>query len=123
MPIQLMQGDMTEYVVTRWYRAPEIMLAVKQYGPAIDIWSTGCIFGELMSRKPLFAGNDYIHQLKIICDVVGSPTEQELGFITSSKARRFMQGMRKKGKVPWSEVYPKYENQEAFWLDRPDVAI
>ena len=69
-----------------------------------------------MSRKPLFAGNDYIHQLKIICDVVGSPTEHELGFITSSKARRFMQGMRKKAKVPWSEVYPKYENQEAFGL-------
>ena len=109
-------GDMTEYVVTRWYRAPEIMLAVKQYGPAIDMWSAGCIFGELMSRKPLFAGNDYIHQLKIICDVVGSPTEQELGFITSSKARRFMQGMRKKAKVPWSEVYPKYENKEAFGL-------
>ena len=69
-------GDMTEYVVTRWYRAPEIMLAVKQYGPAIDMWSAGCIFGELMSRKPLFPGNDYIHELKIICDVVGSPTEQ-----------------------------------------------
>jgi serine/threonine protein kinase len=109
-------GDMTEYVVTRWYRAPEIMLAVKQYGPAIDMWSAGCIFGELMSRKPLFPGNDYIHELKIICDVVGSPTEQELGFITSSKARRFMQGMRKKSKVPWSEVYPKYENKLAFKL-------
>ena len=39
--------DMTEYVVTRWYRAPEIMLAVKEYGPPVDMWAVGCIFGEL----------------------------------------------------------------------------
>ena len=109
-------GDMTEYVVTRWYRAPEIMLACKQYGPAIDMWSVGCIFGELMNRKPLFPGNDYIHQLKIICDCLGSPAESELGFITSSKARRFMEGMRKKKKVPWREVFPKYENSGAFQM-------
>eukprot|EP00945_MAST-04E_sp_MAST-4E-sp1_P001112 g1112.t1 len=109
-------GDMTEYVVTRWYRAPEIMLAVKQYGPAIDMWSTACIFAELIARKPLFPGNDYIHELKIICDVLGSPSESELGFITSSKARRFMDGMRKKKKVPWKEVFPKYENKDAFEL-------
>ena len=62
--------DMTEYVVTRWYRAPEIMLAVKEYGPPVDMWAVGCIFGELMGRKPLFPGNDYIHQLRIIQDVV-----------------------------------------------------
>ena len=69
-----------------------------------------------MNRKPLFPGNDYIHQLKIICDCRGSPAESELGFITSSKARRFMEGMRKKEKVPWREVFPKYENSAAFQM-------
>jgi len=100
--------DMTEYVVTRWYRAPEIMLAVKTYGPPVDMWAVGCIFGELMGRKPLFPGNDYIHQLRIIQDVVGKPSEEELGFITSDKAKRFMEKQRVKEKVPWDKVYPKY---------------
>ena len=49
---------MTEYVATRWYRAPEIMLSYKSYTKAIDIWSVGCIFAELLTRQPLFKGRD-----------------------------------------------------------------
>ena len=62
-----MKRELTGHVVTRWYRAPEIILLEKDYGPAIDIWSIGCIFAELLSmmrsnaatfmdRKPLFPG-------------------------------------------------------------------
>jgi len=47
---------MTEYVATRWYRAPEVILSWKRYTQSIDIWSVGCIFAELMGRKPLFKG-------------------------------------------------------------------
>lgn len=54
---------LTEYVVTRWYRAPEIMLACHEYSKPIDIWSVGCIFGELIQRKPYFPGDDYIDQV------------------------------------------------------------
>lgn len=54
---------LTEYVVTRWYRAPEIMLACHEYSKPIDIWSVGCIFAELLGRKPYLAGDDYIHQV------------------------------------------------------------
>lgn len=50
--------DMTEYVATRWYRAPEIILSWKEYSKAIDIWSIGCILAELMLRKPIFQGQD-----------------------------------------------------------------
>jgi serine/threonine protein kinase len=50
--------DMTDYVATRWYRAPELLLAHKDYTPAIDIWSVGCIFAELLKRKPLLPGVD-----------------------------------------------------------------
>ena len=53
---------LTEYVVTRWYRAPEIMLGQRTYTKAVDIWSVGCILGELLRRKPLFAGTDYMDQ-------------------------------------------------------------
>ncbi len=54
---------LTEYVVTRWYRAPEIMLACHEYSKPSDIWSVGCIFAELLGRKPFFPGDDYIDQV------------------------------------------------------------
>ena len=50
----------TEYVVTRWYRAPEVILQASEYTKAIDIWSVGCIFAELLGRTPLFPGKDYL---------------------------------------------------------------
>ena len=51
-------GFMTEYVATRWYRAPEIMLTWQKYDVAVDIWSAGCIFAEMLEGKPLFPGKD-----------------------------------------------------------------
>lgn len=61
---------MTEYVVTRWYRAPELLLNSSEYTTAIDVWSVGCIFMELMDRKPLFQGRDHVHQLRLLMEVV-----------------------------------------------------
>ncbi|CAJ0639913.1 8463_t:CDS:2 [Entrophospora sp. SA101] len=52
-------GFMTEYVATRWYRAPEIMLTFKEYTKAIDVWSVGCILAEMLNGKPLFPGRDF----------------------------------------------------------------
>lgn len=60
---------MTEYVVTRWYRAPELLLNSSEYSAAIDVWSVGCIFMELMNRKPLFAGKDHVHQMHLLIEV------------------------------------------------------
>jgi len=48
------------YVVTRWYRAPEVILNASEYTKAVDIWSVGCIFAELLGRTPLFPGEDYL---------------------------------------------------------------
>uniref|UniRef100_A0A6N2K9B2 mitogen-activated protein kinase n=1 Tax=Salix viminalis TaxID=40686 RepID=A0A6N2K9B2_SALVM len=59
---------MTEYVVTRWYRAPELLLNSSDYTTAIDVWSVGCIFMELMDRKPLFPGRDHAHQLRLLME-------------------------------------------------------
>lgn len=85
--------ELTEYVVTRWYRAPEIMLSCQEYTKAIDMWSVGCIFAELLGRKPLFPGDDYIHQLQIICEKLGTPTDEELYFVTSEKVNTLVQGI------------------------------
>lgn len=60
---------MTEYVVTRWYRAPELLLNSSDYTAAIDVWSVGCIYMELMNRKPLFPGKDQMHQMRLLIEV------------------------------------------------------
>lgn len=100
-------ADMTEYVVTRWYRAPEVMLATQQYTTQIDMWAIGCIMAELLGRRPLFPGDDYIHQLRLIVDVLGSPSDSDLEFVTSSRAKAFMK--RQAGKQPrtLASVLPK----------------
>ena len=64
------------------------MLSCQEYSKAIDVWSLGCIFGEMLLRKPLFPGNDYIHQLKLITGFIGTPSSQDIWFVTNEKARR-----------------------------------
>ncbi|VVA89642.1 unnamed protein product [Arabis nemorensis] len=81
---------MTEYVVTRWYRAPELLLNCSEYTAAIDIWSVGCILGETMTREPLFPGRDYVQQLRLITELIGSPDDSSLGFLRSDNARRYV---------------------------------
>ncbi|KAM5250632.1 mitogen-activated protein kinase 11 isoform 2-T2 [Hipposideros larvatus] len=75
--------EMTGYVATRWYRAPEIMLNWMHYNQTVDIWSVGCIMAELLQGKALFPGNDYIDQLKRIMEVVGTPSPEVLAKIAS----------------------------------------
>jgi len=103
-------SPLTEYVVTRWYRAPEIMLACQEYSKAIDMWSVGCIFAECLARTPLFPGEDYIAQLRLICDKLGKPIEKDLDFVTSERARRFMNSLPNKVSPPLSELFPAYKN-------------
>lgn len=67
---------MTGYVVTRWYRAPEIMLTWQQYGYEIDIWSVGCILAEMNLARPLFPGKDHIHQFSLITELLGNPSKE-----------------------------------------------
>ena len=70
-------GNMTSQVVTRWYRCPELLFGAKDYGTAVDMWSVGCIFAELMLRVPYMAGESDMDQLKIIFKALGTPTEIE----------------------------------------------
>jgi serine/threonine protein kinase len=97
---------MTEYVVTRWYRAPELLLSCAEYTAAIDIWSVGCIFAELLGRKPLFPGKDYVHQLNLITRVLGSPDPSDLEFIDSEKAKRYMRSLPHCQRVVLGKYYP-----------------
>jgi len=67
----------TNQVVTRWYRAPELLFGATQYGIGVDMWSVGCIFAELMLRQPYFPGDSDIDQLSKIYSALGTPTEEE----------------------------------------------
>lgn len=64
---------LTEYVATRWYRAPEILLGSTKYTKAVDMWSTGVILGELIIGKPVFPGTSTLNQIERIIELIGKP--------------------------------------------------
>lgn len=92
-PVDGPANDMTEYVVTRWYRAPELLLSNDEYSSAIDMWSAGCIIAELYHGKPLFPGMDVKNQLEEICQRLGKPSSEEIASIPNRRARDFMEKM------------------------------
>mmetsp|Transcript_61986 Transcript_61986/g.181720 ORF Transcript_61986/g.181720 Transcript_61986/m.181720 type:complete len:377 (+) Transcript_61986:129-1259(+) len=99
---------LTDYVVTRWYRAPEVVLLASEYTKSIDIWSVGCILCELIGRKPIFTGKDHLDQIKKIISVIGTPTEEDLEWLPArSPARNFIKKVPPCTKQPWSTIYPK----------------
>lgn len=81
----------TPYVATRWYRAPELLLMWETATKAIDVWSVGCIFAELLNRKAFFPGKNYLHQLDLILDVLGTPSDQEIK--GCDKAKTYMKNL------------------------------
>lgn len=70
--------EYTSLVVTRWYRPPELLLQLRKYTPAIDLWGAGCVFGEMFKRKPILAGQSDLHQAQIIFELIGSPNDQNM---------------------------------------------
>jgi serine/threonine protein kinase len=112
-------GPLTEYVATRWYRAPEIMLCFKKgYGPSIDIWSVGCILAELLGGKPIFAGKDYVDQIARINNVLGSPPKSTIEKIGSERARTYVESLPHMPKVPFAQLYPKANSQAIDLLEK-----
>ncbi|KAL4204954.1 hypothetical protein AMTRI_Chr01g112280 [Amborella trichopoda] len=97
---------MTEYVVTRWYRAPELLLNSAEYTAAIDVWSVGCVFMELINRQPLFPGRDHVHQLRLLMEMIGTPTEAELGFVNDS-ARKYIRQLVQYPRQSLAARFPK----------------
>merc|ERR1712183_6597 len=111
-------GFLTEYVATRWYRAPEIMLNSKGYTKSIDIWSVGCILAEMLSNRPIFPGKHYLDQLNHILGILGSPSPEDLNCIINDKARSYLQSLPFKPKIPWTRLYPNAHPQALDLLER-----
>ncbi|CUA76900.1 extracellular signal-regulated kinase 1/2 [Rhizoctonia solani] len=98
---------MTEYVATRWYRAPEVMLTFKEYTRAIDIWSVGCVLAEMLSSKPLFPGRDYHHQLSLILEVLGTPSLDDFYAINSTRSREYIRALPFRKKKSFAQLFPE----------------
>ncbi|MQL84295.1 hypothetical protein Taro_016797 [Colocasia esculenta] len=109
----------TDYVATRWYRAPELCGSFfSKYTPAIDIWSIGCIFAEMLMGKPLFPGKNVVHQLDLMTDLLGTPSAESIARIRNEKAKRYLSGMRKKNSVPFAQKFPNIDPLALRLLER-----
>lgn len=105
-PDDLIDEPMTEHVVTRWFRPPELMLCPDGlYTYAVDMWSCGCILGEMLGRQPMFPGKNFVHQLQLIFEVIGSPLSSQVSHITNQQARKFLDSQSGKRKLPLQSLY------------------
>ncbi|CAK73378.1 unnamed protein product (macronuclear) [Paramecium tetraurelia] len=101
----------TEYVVTRWYRAPEVILNASEYSKAVDIYSVGCILAELLGRTPLFPGENYLDQVQRIIAVLGTPTADDMKYIGNNNAIKYIKSLPKRSKQKWEALFPKANNK------------
>ncbi|KAJ4709737.1 Mitogen-activated protein kinase [Melia azedarach] len=109
----------TDYVATRWYRAPELCGSFfSKYTPAIDIWSIGCIFAELLTGRPLFPGKNVVQQLDLVTDLFGTPASESISAIRNEKARRYLNSLRKKRPIPFSHKFPGVDPLALRLLER-----
>lgn len=142
-----LKRSLTMHVVTRWYRAPEIILLDENYSYSVDVWSLGCIFGELLQmnkknkldfrdRFPLFAGDSCYplspdmslryepgdlrcsdtDQLNMITEILGTPTEQDLSFLTDSQTLDYLSQLPIKRPQEFEELYPGSTSEELNML-------
>lgn len=100
------QGDpnLTEYVATRWYRAPEILLASHRYTKGVDMWSLGCILGEMLSGKPVFPGSSTINQIERIIASIDPPTTDDVENIQSAYGPSLLEKASRRPRVPLDDL-------------------
>lgn len=106
-PLRQPDEKLTEYVVTRWWRAPEVFLTPSQYGPPVDVWSIGCILSEMITGTALFPGKNSFDQLKRIVAILGSPSGDYAGLLQQGSGGKMMR------QVPTCS--PKLEKLRENW--------
>ena len=109
---------MTDYVATRWYRSPEVLLGSTKYGIQADMWSVGCIFGELLGGKPMFPGTSALTQLTKIMEVIGKPSKEDIQSIQSEIAQTMIESIIIKNKKSLKSMYPKATTVELDLLNK-----
>ncbi|CAJ0579211.1 unnamed protein product, partial [Mesorhabditis spiculigera] len=92
--------ELTEYVATRWYRSPEILLAAKRYTKGVDMWSLGCILGEMLLGRALFPGTSTINQIERIMNTIARPSKGDIDSIGSHYAASVLEKMPTRPRKP-----------------------
>uniref|UniRef100_A0A8C4ZN95 mitogen-activated protein kinase n=1 Tax=Gadus morhua TaxID=8049 RepID=A0A8C4ZN95_GADMO len=111
-------AEMTGYVVTRWYRAPEVILNWMHYTQTVDIWSVGCIMAEMINGKTLFKGKDYMDQLTQIMKVTGVPGKEFIQKLDSPEAKSYMKNLPHYPRKDFSTLFPKASAQAIDLLEK-----
>ncbi|XP_007888446.1 STKc_p38 domain-containing protein isoform X1 [Callorhinchus milii] len=112
------EAEMTGYVVTRWYRSPEVILNWMHYTHAVDIWSVGCILAEMATSRVLFPGSDHFDQLKKILDVTGKPPQYLIDKMQSKDARDYISALPPREKKHFQQVFPTMKKQAVDLLEK-----
>ncbi|NXK26906.1 MK15 kinase, partial [Arenaria interpres] len=102
------QGNppLTEYVATRWYRAPEILLSSQSYTKGVDMWSIGCILGELLLGKPLFPGTSTMNQIEQILRVIPAPSSEDILGMQSDYKASVIDRMSSRQRMTFEQIFP-----------------
>ncbi|PJF16976.1 Mitogen-activated protein kinase [Paramicrosporidium saccamoebae] len=97
---------LTNYVATRWYRPPEILLYRTSYGKPLDIWSVGCIFAEMLGRKVFLPGQSGFEQLHLILQKLGTPSDEVIERIPSTKSKSYLKRLPRYPAYPLAKRFP-----------------
>ncbi|KAJ8265538.1 hypothetical protein COCON_G00146370 [Conger conger] len=111
------ESEMTGYVVTRWYRAPEVILNWMHYSQTVDVWSAACILAEMITGQVLFPGNDSIDQLKKILSLTGTPHSSLVQKMQSKDARSYIQSLPPQKKKNFKEVFSSMDRNAVELLE------
>ncbi|XP_045417256.1 mitogen-activated protein kinase 15 isoform X2 [Lemur catta] len=109
---------LTQYVATRWYRAPEVLLSSSWYTPGVDMWSLGCILGEMLRGQPLFQGTSTLHQLELILETIPPPSEGDLLALGSCYSTSILHGLGSRPRQMLDAILPPDTPPEALDLLR-----
>lgn len=103
--------EMTEYVVMRWYRAPELVMEDSDYSAAVDVWACGCIMGQMFyQNKELFCGESKVKQLDAIIKVIGTPSDEDLNAVGCHNARSYVRTrLRDRAPLDFNTMFSKPE--------------
>lgn len=115
---RIQDPQMTGYVSTRHYRAPEIMLSWQRYDVEVDIWSAGCILAEMILGHPLLPGQDHIHQFSIITELLGTPPDEVINSIGSENTLRFVRSLPHREPVSFATKFEGCEPEVVDLLEK-----
>ena len=110
--------QLTDYVATRWYRSPEILLGSTRYSAAIDVWAVGCILAEMVYGKPILPGSSTMNQIEKIIHLFGHPTDEDVDSMKSQYASIMLQKIPPVAHTNLSEVLLDKEKETIEFINK-----